>query len=134
MSKKNVTIPIFGITICPKLMYKNDEIYIFSLVCLSYFMLNTQVIYIYFTYYEFLGPPVILNGTRAEQAATLVRMIDEWGIREYVTGQVCDTTASDMGCLRGAAAILERILGRPILWYGWRHHTGKLHIKHAYKA
>ena len=52
MSKKNVTIPIFGITICPKLMYKNDEIYIFSLVWLSYFMLNTQVIYIYFTYYD----------------------------------------------------------------------------------
>ena len=61
-------------------------------------------------------------------------MIDEWGIREYVTGQVCDTTASNMGYLRGAAAILERILGRPILWYGCRHHTGELHIKHAYKA
>ena len=42
---------------------------------------------------QFLGSPVILNETGAEQAATLVRMIDEWGIREYVTGQVCDTTA-----------------------------------------
>ena len=36
--------------------------------------------------------------------------------------------------IRGAATILEQILRRPVIWIVCRHHTGELHIKHAYLA
>ena len=84
--------------------------------------------------HQFLGSPVIPNGTGGVMAQAIRAMLVVWSLVQCVVAQVMDTTASNTGWLGGARAILEQILGRPILWLGCRHHTGELHIKHAYVA
>ena len=83
---------------------------------------------------QFLASPVIPDGTGAAQADRLQEVLEAWELVECIIGQVCDTTASNTGYMKGAATLLERILGRPIFWFGCRHHTGELHIGHAYIA
>ena len=83
---------------------------------------------------QFLGSPVIPNGTGTAQAAAIRAVLTLWGLLACVVAMVFDTTASNTGWIRGAATILEQILRRPVIWIGCRHHTGELHIKHAYLA
>ena len=84
--------------------------------------------------HQFLGSPVIPDGTGVVMAEAIRAMLMVWGLTLCVVAQVFDTTASNTGWLSGACAILEQILERPILWLACRHHTGELHIKHAFIA
>ena len=83
---------------------------------------------------QFAASPVIPNGTGAAQATALDEVIRTWGVGEAVVGQVFDTTASNTGCVRGAATRLETLLKKPIMWLACRHHVGELHVKWTYLA
>ena len=83
---------------------------------------------------QFAASPVIPDGTGASQAQVLWQVTGEWGVQNYIVGQVFDTTASNTGRHKGAATRLESLLGKPFLWLACRHHVGELHVFWLYSV
>ena len=63
---------------------------------------------------QFASSPVIEDGKGASQAVALNTILDDWGVKTSVVGQVFDTTASNTGIRKGSSTRLEKILKRPI--------------------
>lgn len=72
---------------------------------------------------QLLGVPSIPHGTGKAQADVCLKTLDEWGLRDQLTGLVFDTTSSNTGLTRGACAIIENAVNRPLLWIACRHHV-----------
>ena len=61
-------------------------------------------------------------------------VIKLWDIRKDIRALVFDTTASNTGCRRGCCVLLEKWLGRSVLYMGCRHHTSELLAKGSWHA
>ena len=55
-----------------------------------------------------------------------------WDIKDQIRSMTYDTTGSNTGANKGCCARLEAWLGRPVMWYGCRHHIGELMAKAAW--
>ena len=56
-----------------------------------------------------------------------------WDVRDNIRSLTCDTcVASNTGVDRGCCTRIEQWLGRPVMWYGCRHHVPELMAKAAW--
>ena len=55
-----------------------------------------------------------------------------WDIKDTIRSMTYDTTSSNTGVHKGCCVRLEEWLGRPVMWYGCRHHIGELMAKAAW--
>ena len=78
-----------------------------------------------------LGVPPADSSKGADQLAVLTKLIEEWGIKEYIMGIGFDTTASNTGIHNGAVTLVEKYIGQACLWSACQRHIYELHIKHA---
>ena len=65
---------------------------------------------------QLLGVPKIQSATGEEQAEAVHLLLREWQLEESVVGFSFDTTASNTGHRSGACVMLERKLGKELLY------------------
>jgi len=53
-------------------------------------------------------------------------LIISWDVKDNIRAVCFDTTASNTGCIRGAATRMEVFLDRRVLWLACRHHVCEL--------
>ena len=61
-------------------------------------------------------------------------MIKLCDLKRDIRALVFDTTASNTGCRKGCCVLIEKWLGRPVLYMGCRHHTLELLAKGSWHA
>jgi hypothetical protein len=71
---------------------------------------------------QILNIPDLPAGTGLEISSAVYESLDKYGILNRVEAFSFDTTASNTGRFKGACALLERRVGRDILFLGCRHH------------
>ena len=64
---------------------------------------------------KLLGSPIIPNATGVAQRDAVIALLVSWNIRNII-GLVFYTTASNTGCLKGTATLIELWLNFAILW------------------
>ena len=55
-----------------------------------------------------------------------------WDVKDNIRSFTFDTTSSNTGANKGSCVRIEEWLGRPLMWYGCRHHVGELLAKAAW--
>lgn len=71
---------------------------------------------------QIIDMPDIPSGTGAEISSAVYDALEDKHILERTEAFVFDTTSSNTGRLKGACVLLERSIGREILFLGCRHH------------
>lgn len=71
---------------------------------------------------QLLGVPKIGRGTGQAQADSCLNALEEWKLKDKIQGLVFDTTASNTGWKMGACTLIEKALGREVVWIACRHH------------
>lgn len=85
-------------------------------------------------WHQLLGVPALDKGTGEGQAKAVYELLKEWDMSEDVCAMVSDTTASNIGEVNGACILLERLLGRDLLYLACRHHVFELLLKTAFES
>ena len=81
---------------------------------------------------KLIGVPCVANATGESQQKAVKKLLEEWKIYSRVIGMVFDTTASNTGKWKGAAALLEKDQHKAaLLWLSCRHHVYEVHVKHV---
>ena len=78
-----------------------------------------------------LGIPAISAGTGKEQAIAVCNLLKEWDLEEKVEALCCDTTASNLGRIKGACVLLEQTLDKNLIYFPCRHHILAL-VSHCF--
>ena len=63
-----------------------------------------------------------------------IELLYKWNIAEQVRGLVFDTTASNTGINTGACTLIEKALGRELVWVACRHHIMEVVLSTVFKA
>ena len=66
------------------------------------------------------------TGTGASQAIAICETLEEWNLKEMISGLNFDTTSSNTGPKNGTCALLEDMLGVELLHFACRHHTDEI--------
>lgn len=74
------------------------------------------------------------NGKGKTQAGAIFDALQSWGLCDIVVGFCCDTTASHLGRINGAAVLSEQLLERDILYFPCRHHILEIILRAAFEA
>ena len=69
-----------------------------------------------------LGAPNIPSGTGKDYASVCIELLYKLNIAEQVRVLVFDTTTSNTGISTGACTLIEKALGRELVWVACRHH------------
>lgn len=85
-------------------------------------------------WHQLLGVPRLDRGTGEAQAKAIYKCLEEWDFLDNVRAMVFDTTASNTGSINGACILLERQLGRDLLYLACRHHVFELLLKTAFET
>lgn len=80
-----------------------------------------------------LGVPVAKKGTGREMALVVMQELNRFSLRDHIIGLSFDTTASNTGLNQGACMIIEKEVGRNLLWLACRHHTHELILKGVFE-
>lgn len=83
---------------------------------------------------KLLSVPKLDSSTGKAQAEAIFETLGEWGVSEKIKGFCCDTTASNLGRVSGAAVLLEQLLGRNIQYFPCRHHILELLLRAAFEV
>lgn len=71
---------------------------------------------------QLFGCRIIPDGTGQSQADDVVYCLEDWRCAECVACMNSDSTASNTGCNKGAAVLIEKALGRELIYLVCRHH------------
>jgi hypothetical protein len=71
---------------------------------------------------KLLGVPKVIRGTGENIAEVVHTTVKHWNIQDKLVGMSFDTTASNTGHFKGACILLEKKLGKRLLWLACRHH------------
>jgi hypothetical protein len=82
---------------------------------------------------KILGIPKAISGTGAAQADIVFNLLKEWDLVDCIIGMSFDTTSSNTGIRNGACVILERLLGKKLLYLACRHHILELVVENVFK-
>ena len=63
-----------------------------------------------------LGALYIPSGTGKDHANACIELLYKWNIAKQVKGLVFDTTASNTGINTGTCTLIEKALGRELVW------------------
>ena len=81
---------------------------------------------------QLLGILPIKDGTGGEIVKGILDILQQWKVTsEHIVGLSYDTTASNSGASGGVCVLLERELGRQLLYLACRHHIYELQMKHV---
>ena len=83
---------------------------------------------------KLLSAKKIEGGKGEIQAEEVISSLKKWRAENCVCGMCFDTTRSNTGWLKGACVLIEKKLGRPLLWLPCLHHIAELFIKSAWYA
>lgn len=75
---------------------------------------------------KLLGVPKIPNGTGEAVAAVTIKTLEEWKLTKQVKGLCFDTTSSNTGINSGACTLIEKRMGRNLLYFACRHHIHEI--------
>ena len=75
---------------------------------------------------KILGIAKLSAGTGEAQAKAVVHLLNFWDIIGDVIGMSFDTTASNTGSKNGACVVLEKHIGRNLLYFACRHHVHEI--------
>ncbi|XP_074110989.1 uncharacterized protein LOC141535098 [Cotesia typhae] len=81
-----------------------------------------------------LGVPTSEDGTGMAQASVVHKILCDWGFDISVKAICCDTTPSNLGLRNGAAALLEKLLERDLLYLPCRHHIFEIVLRYVFEA
>ena len=83
---------------------------------------------------KLLSAKNIRDGTGKNQAEEVISSLKNWDVQDNVCGMCFDTTSSNTGWIKGACVLIEKNLGRPLLWLACRHHIPELLLKAAWQT
>ena len=75
---------------------------------------------------KILGIAKLSAGTGEAQAKAVIHLLNFWDIIGDVIGISFDTTASNTGSKNGACVVLEKHIGRNLLYFACRHHVHEI--------
>lgn len=75
---------------------------------------------------KILGIAKLSAGTGEAQAKAVIHLLNFWDIIGDVIGMSFDTTASNTGSKNGACVVLEKHIGRNLLYFACRHHVHEI--------
>ena len=81
-----------------------------------------------------LGVPNIRSGTGKDHANVCIELLYKWNIADQVRGLVFNTTASNTGINAGACTLIEKALGRELVWVACRHHGMEIVLSSVFTA
>ncbi len=82
---------------------------------------------------QLLGVPAVARSSGESQAAAVSAVLSEWKLDKRVVGLDFDTTAANTGRLNGACTLIERKLGRQLLYFACRHHILEIVIGDVFR-
>ena len=82
-------------------------------------------------YPQVLGVPPAKSSKGVDQLGVVVKLLEEWQLKEFIMAIGFDTTASNTGVHAGAVTLAEEYIGQPCMWSACQRHINELHIKHA---
>lgn len=82
---------------------------------------------------KMLEIPKVENGTGEKMAESIHEFLHLWKMEKLVEIVCFDTTASNTGIHRGSAYLLEKKLGRSLLFFPCRHHISELLLKAVFE-
>jgi len=65
-------------------------------------------------------------GTGEQEAEAVYSLLKQWRLVDQVQAMSFDTTSGNTGRLNGACTLLEKKMGRELLWLACRHHVMEL--------
>uniref|UniRef100_A0A8D8TQ46 Uncharacterized protein n=1 Tax=Cacopsylla melanoneura TaxID=428564 RepID=A0A8D8TQ46_9HEMI len=80
---------------------------------------------------QILHVPELPDSTGREQAKAVFQALINWDLTDATVALCCDTTASNLGRLKGAAVIIEQ-LEKDLLYLPCRHHIFELLLRAAF--
>ena len=81
-----------------------------------------------------LGAPNIPSGTGKDPANVCIELVYKWNIAQQVRGLVFDSTASNTRINTGACTLIEKALGRKLVWVACRHYIMEVVLSSVFKA
>lgn len=81
---------------------------------------------------QLLGIPELEDGKGRTQAESIYEVADDWGLVDKIKAICCDTTASNLGHINGAAILLERMLEKKLLYLPCRRHIYELVLRSVF--
>ena len=72
---------------------------------------------------KLLAVPKLQAGTAVVMATSILQTLDEWGLKDRISGLCFNTTASNTGLKGGVCVLIERELERDLLNLACRHHV-----------
>ena len=83
---------------------------------------------------KLLSANMIKDGKGISQAEEVVSSLKKWGLEDSVCSMCFDTTSSNTGWIKGACALIEKSLNRPMLWLACRHHILELILRAVWEV
>ena len=81
---------------------------------------------------QLLAVQKLSAGTGEAQATAVVNALKQWGLEQRVAVMCFDTTASNVGKWQGACTLVEKMLGKDLLYLACRHHIMELIVGSAF--
>lgn len=78
---------------------------------------------------QLLGVPVLVDGTGVAQSEAICETLNEWGVSEKIEAICFDTTPANTGRVNGTCTLVEKALGRNLLYLACRHHILEIVLK-----
>lgn len=82
---------------------------------------------------KLLGVPELENSSGETLANALFDVLEDWQLGEKIKAFCCDSAATNLGPMNGAAVLLEQMLRRDILYLPCRHHVRELILRAAWE-
>lgn len=73
------------------------------------------------------------DATGVSQKNAVIKMVEDWKVKENVIALVFDTTTSNTVLRNGCSVLIEKDLNRPLLWLACRHHVYEVHMKNIWQ-
>jgi len=83
---------------------------------------------------KLLGVPKLAAGTGDQEAEAVYSLLKQWGLVDKVQAMSFDTTSGNTGRLNGACTLLEKKIGRELLWLACRHHVMELILSKVFSV
>lgn len=72
---------------------------------------------------KLLGVPKLSSGIGKKTADAVIHEIKRWNILDEIEGMCFDTTSVNTGKFNGACTLIEKYIGRDMLWLACCHHV-----------